>query len=90
MDSYNEVIKADCDARSSKTEKYMFTDKQINKAIKKCPLKNIKIYYREIFNYDGKEEEAKERDRSQFLEDYAANLAAQATEIILGNNIVRK
>ena len=62
MDSYNEVIKADCDARSSKTEKYMFTDKQINKAIKKCPLKNIKIYYREIFNYDGKEEEAKERD----------------------------
>lgn len=160
MDSYNEVIKADCDARSSKTEKYMFTDKQINKAIKKCPLKDIKIYYREIFNYDGKEEESKERDgrfvytvegwyngdpvlrsnllrwelirfskmlkkisymkeisieekldkillnqqvmllylrqilqdtnRSQFAEDYAANLAAQATEIILGNNIVRK
>ena len=28
--------------------------------------------------------------RSQFLEDYAANLAAQATEIILGHNIVRK
>lgn len=62
MDSYNEVIKADCDARASKTVKYMFTDRQINKAIKKCPLKNIKIYYREIFNYDGKEEELKEKD----------------------------
>lgn len=62
MDSYNEVIKADCDARASTTVKYMFTDRQINKAIKKCPLKDIKIYYREIFNYDGKEEEAKERD----------------------------
>lgn len=32
----------------SKTEKYMFTDKQINKAIKKCPLKNIKIYEEDI------------------------------------------
>lgn len=29
-------------------------------------------------------------NRSQFAEDYAANLAAQMTEIILGNNIVRK
>ena len=62
MDSYNEIIKADCDAHASKTVKYMFTDRQINKAIKKCPLKNIKIYYREIFNYDGKEEELKEKD----------------------------
>lgn len=31
-----------------------------------------------------------ESSKSQFLEDYAANLAAQATEIILGHNIVRK
>ncbi len=29
-------------------------------------------------------------NESQFVEDYAANLAAQATEIILGHNIVRK
>lgn len=29
-------------------------------------------------------------NRSQFAEDYVANLAAQMTEIILGNNIVRK
>lgn len=29
-------------------------------------------------------------NRSQFAEDCAANLAAQMTEIILGNNIVRK
>lgn len=29
-------------------------------------------------------------NESQFVEDYAANLAAQMTEIILGNNIVRK
>jgi hypothetical protein len=62
MDNYNEVIKADCDALSSKTEKYMYTDRQINYAIKKCSLKNIKIYYREIFNYDGKEEPLKEKD----------------------------
>lgn len=62
MDAYNEIIKADCDAISSKEQKYMFTDKQINKAIKKCPLDNIKIYYREIFNYDGKAEESKDRD----------------------------
>lgn len=46
MDAYNEIIKADCDAISSKEQKYMFTDKQINKAIKKCSLDNIKIYYR--------------------------------------------
>lgn len=32
----------------------------------------------------------KESSKSQFLEDYSANLAAQATEIILGHNIVRK
>lgn len=31
-----------------------------------------------------------ESSKSQFLEDYAANLAAQATEIILGHKIVRK
>lgn len=30
------------------------------------------------------------KNRSQFAEDYAANLAAQMTEIILGHNIVRK
>lgn len=29
-------------------------------------------------------------NRSQFAEDYAANLAAQATEILLGHNIIRK
>lgn len=29
-------------------------------------------------------------NESQFAEDYVANLAAQMTEIILGNNIVRK
>ena len=29
-------------------------------------------------------------NESQFVEDYAANLAAQMTEIILRNNIVRK
>ena len=57
MDAYNDIIKADCDAISSKEQKYMFTDKQINKAIKKCSLDNIKIYYREIFNYDDKAEE---------------------------------
>lgn len=34
--------------------------------------------------------EGAKKYRSQFLEDYAANLAAQATEIILGHNIVRK
>lgn len=62
MDAYNEIIKADCDAISSKEQKYMFTDKQINKAIKKCSLDNIKIYYREIFNYDDKAEENKDRD----------------------------
>lgn len=32
----------------------------------------------------------KESSKSQFLEDYSANLAAQATEIILGHKIVRK
>lgn len=32
----------------------------------------------------------KESSKSQFLEDYSANLAAQMTEIILGHNIVRK
>ena len=31
-----------------------------------------------------------EVSKSNFAEDYAANLAAQMTEIILGNNIVRK
>lgn len=31
-----------------------------------------------------------EVNKSNFAEDYAANLAAQMTEIILGNNIVRK
>lgn len=29
-------------------------------------------------------------NRSQFAEDYVANLAAQATEILLGHNIIRK
>lgn len=29
-------------------------------------------------------------NESQFAEDYAANLAAQMTEIILGHNIIRK
>lgn len=29
-------------------------------------------------------------NKSQFTEDYAANLFAQMTEIVLGHNIVRK
>lgn len=29
-------------------------------------------------------------NKSQFTEDYAANLFAQMTEIVLGNNIIRK
>ena len=41
----------------------------------------ILLYLRQILQ---------DTNRSQFLEDYAANLAAQATEIILGHNIVRK
>lgn len=41
----------------------------------------ILLYLRQILQ---------DTNRSQFAEDYAANLAAQATEIILGHNIVRK
>lgn len=33
---------------------------------------------------------AKDVNKSQFTEDYAANLFAQMTEIVLGHNIVRK
>lgn len=32
----------------------------------------------------------KDTNKSQFTEDYAANLFAQMTEIVLGNNIIRK
>lgn len=45
------------------------------------------------YNHDNRREAGQnsvESSKSQFLEDYSANLAAQATEIILGHNIVRK
>lgn len=32
----------------------------------------------------------KDVNKSQFVEDYVANLAAQVTEIVLGHNIIRK
>jgi hypothetical protein len=81
VDAYNEIIKADCDAISSKEQKYMFTD--IEEKLDQILLNQqvILLYLKQILQ---------DTNRSQFAEDYAANLAAQMTEIILGNNIVRK
>lgn len=62
LSNVEDIIKADCDARESQSQDYMFTDKHINKAINKCPLERIKIRYRKILNYEDKNEEAKSRD----------------------------
>lgn len=169
LDNFEEVIKADSEANvQSKVYEYKWDDKQINKAVKKSGLSDVRISYCPILNWDKKTQDAKIRDgryvynlyayrnkdngiiesvlefnllkrhllhfldtykenvskkmstlksdsekldqillnqqvillylnqilkdtnRSQFAEDYVANLAAQMTEIILGNNIVRK
>lgn len=60
-------------------EKGMNTEEKLDKILLNQQV--ILLYLRQILQ---------DTNRSQFLEDYAANLAAQATEIILGHNIVRK
>lgn len=60
-------------------EKGMNTEEKLDKILLNQQV--ILLYLRQILQ---------DTNRSQFLEDYAANLAAQATEIILGTNIVRK
>lgn len=60
-------------------EKGMNTEEKLDKILLNQQV--ILLYLRQILQ---------DTNRSQFLEDYAANLAAQMTEIILGNNIVRK
>lgn len=60
-------------------KKGMNTEEKLDKILLNQQV--ILLYLRQILQ---------DTNRSQFLEDYAANLAAQATEIILGHNIVRK
>lgn len=60
-------------------KKGMNTEEKLDKILLNQQV--ILLYLRQILQ---------DTNRSQFLEDYAANLAAQATEIILGTNIVRK
>lgn len=57
----------------------MTIDEKLDRIL--CNQEVMLMYLQQILN---------ESSKSQFLEDYAANLAAQATEIILGHNIVRK
>lgn len=69
--------------------------KEKNYPVFKLPLAGVNLDHLpwEINNLDDiiwHSKRIQDTNRSQFLEDYAANLAAQATEIILGNNIVRK
>ena len=60
-------------------KKGMNTEEKLDKILLNQQV--ILLYLRQILQ---------DTNRSQFLEDYAANLAAQATEKILGHNIVRK
>lgn len=60
-------------------KKGMNTEEKLDKILLNQQV--ILLYLRQILQ---------DTNRSQFLEDYAANLAAQATEIILGHKIVRK
>ena len=60
-------------------KKGMNTEEKLDKILLNQQV--ILLYLRQILQ---------DTNRSQFAEDYAANLAAQMTEIILGNNIVRK
>lgn len=60
-------------------EKGMSVEEKLDKILLSQQV--ILLYLRQILQ---------DTNRSQFAEDYAANLAAQMTEIILGHNIVRK
>ena len=70
---------ADIKKELSQNESVLNTEEKLDKILLNQQV--ILLYLRQILQ---------DTNRSQFLEDYAANLAAQATEIILGHNIVRK
>lgn len=63
LDNFEEVIKADSEANvQSKVYEYKWDDKQINKAVKKSGLSDVRISYCPILNWDKKTQDAKIRD----------------------------
>lgn len=92
LNNWEDIINADCKANASKkVSAYEYDDKNINRAIKRSGLKDVKISYSPILNWSEKTEDAKERD-GRFIYSLSASAPSlgEGSFTVLEYNLLKK
>ncbi len=92
IDNFKDIIKADSEANAqSKVYTYKWDDREINKAVKKSGLSNVRISYSPILNWDKKTQDAKIRDGRYVYTLFAKHDEDNGVcETVLEYNLLRK